>query len=220
MKKSLSLPKAEELVQMEGYQDINVYKYLLVKTVEKLVIEGKLIKNIDNDLKDNNEIINSICYLYPQELLYSSASHYDVTLCNRLLTKEEDKSIRNLDYLADFAQEVQLNYDIMVKAIDILYEKLPKEPTYRFNYNASLTLDRLFGVDLLYFDKYNSNMIDKLMYIDPLYGIKKDNIYGSLDKGKFIDAIEEYAYRYGIPYEVKNDQEKSKKLIKYLYNKQ
>ena len=93
--KKIYIPTKEELLLIDSYNNVNTYKYLLVKVVEKLLANYKYINTMDNNLKDNKELCDSICYIYPEEINHSN--NYDKDLCSRILDKHPSKQVYNLD---------------------------------------------------------------------------------------------------------------------------
>ena len=225
--KKMYLPTKEELKVLSLYKGSNIYKYILVKVVEKLITNHVLLSNMDESLKDIEELTSAICYIYPQKILHSKFASDDKRLCERIIYKNTDKSIYELDNLEYFSNDVQTDYKIVLSAIDKLYEKLPDSPEYRFSYHDNLTLDMIFLVDGRYFSKYSNLTVRKLFEIEPAYLLYLPNNTPVSDNTIATISIDNYANRYGIPYDVgkefvgesilNSSSVKIKKLINYLY---
>jgi len=215
--KKLYMPTTDELYIMQdlvtGY---NLYKYILVKAIESLIIEGVnlpnkgILKNAYKYLKDNPEIAHAICRLYPEEIIYSEVAQNDIDLCRYLMTNtnNQDRTIWSLDNLSYFENGlcVLSNMNIIVNAAKILSEKLSQNPKYRFEYQCNSLLDRIFACEIakqeiimreqeaVYFTK-----------IDPAYAIKFDeeqlitHISSYENRAKLLErSINSYAERYAV----------------------
>ena len=215
--KKVYMPTTDELYLMQdmvtGY---NLYKYILVKAIESLIIEGVnlpnkgILKHAYRYLKENPEIAYSICRLYPEEIRYSEIAQNDIDLCRDLMTNtnNQDRTIYSLDNLSYFENGlcVLSNMNVIVTAAKILSEKLLQNPKYRFEYKDNSLLDRIFACEIekqeiprreqeaLYFTK-----------IDPAYAIKFDeeqlitHISPYQNRAKLLEcSINAYAERYAV----------------------
>ena len=94
--KQVYVPTMDELYliqdEVTGY---NLYKYLLVKAIESLIMEGinlpnkGILKNAYKYLRENPEIAYAVCRLYPEEIKYSEYARNDMDLCEELITNED-----------------------------------------------------------------------------------------------------------------------------------
>ena len=224
--KKVYIPKVEELITIESYKNANVYKYLLAKVVESLLLNRIYLISLDESLKDIKELTDSICYIYPQEISFNRISS-DSNLCSRILDKHPSDEIYNLDNLARFDNNVLNDFGIIVKVIELLHQKLPHNPEYRFNYKENQLLNDIFHVNYEKFNKCGELTINKIIEIEPIYALRFPNNSRVDDNIRVATAIDEYTYKYGIPYTIgreylnkdiiNNPNEKVKKLIKYLY---
>ena len=234
--KKIYLPSNEEMkiIQLLSGND-KLYKYILTKSVEKMISEGQLIKNGDKELISIPELAIAICNIYPQEIGYSDIAKNDLNLFTRLLSTELDYSNNNINYLSVASKDIQYNESIVLQLLKALNNKLYKDPTYRFSYRESDILNSIFEVDYLKFKNYNDQIKDILMMIDPIYVIKflkERDLSKEVVKeegNRLSSKIDTYSSRYGIfqsvGYEykhidiIKRPDEKVKKLVKYI-NKQ
>ena len=228
MLKEIYMPTLEELMTIGSYKNANLYKYMLVKAIEKMIsTHGICISNIDDLLDDKKEIVDSVSYVFPRLLGLFKEILPDTNLCARILDKDIDNKIFTLDNLAKFDETVLDNYVIILKVLDILSSNIAKNPEYRFIYKQNKLLDDIFNVEYKRFLDYSDKYINELIEIDPIYAIKLPNRTRVLDNIRLAVAIDKYADRYGIPYLtgreyinkdiIDKPDEKTKKLIKYLY---
>lgn len=242
-KKALYIPTEEDisiLQKIKANNDINkvnIYGYLVAKAIEKAIIDYSFLRYKDISVIDIPEVVHGICYVYPQEILNSDYAKYDADLCHKLLLKNIDNSITNLDDLKRFAHSVQFNRQTINTTIDILDLKLNNNPKYRFNYEKSELLDAIFGVEYQEFISQPYYNMKKLIHIDPIYALKFD--YRKLmseiiepderiinyNLGLLLqEGIYKYMQRYDISEFIGSEydspkEEETKKLIKYLHNK-
>ena len=196
--KTVYIPTEEDIYNLEiikrasGVNNIDIYGYLIAKTIEKLISNNKFISNIDSYLLEIPEIVHGICWLYPQELFSSSTARQDYDLCSGLLTKQTDQTIYNLDNVSKFDKNIQLNYEIKQKVIKILEEKIISTPEYRFTYQQGVLLDAIFGVKAEEFNNLPVDIQVKLANIDPTYVLKlnlRDLIRDVVGKDKIVVKI-------------------------------
>lgn len=225
--KQIYIPTREELSVIESYKNTNIYKYILSKVVEKMLTSFTYINAMDSDLKEIKELRDSICYIYPQELGFNIEGQHDKNLCSRILDKKQNDEVYNLDNLCRFNEDIMFDLGISLKVIDLLYKGLQTNPEYRFTYKENVLLNSIFNLDYQKFMTYPDGTIKKLIEIEPMYVLKLPNNTMTDDNIRLAVAIDEYAYKYGIPFTVgkeyigknivNNPDEKGKKLIKYLY---
>ena len=225
--KKVYIPKVEELITIESYKNANVYKYLLAKVVESLLSNNIYLSSLNASLKDIKELTDSICYIFPQEISFNKVNSSDIALCSRIINKHPSDEIYNLDNLARFDNNVLNDFGIIVKVIELLHQKLPYNPEYRFTYKENQLLNDIFNVNYEKFNKCSELTKKELIEIEPIYTLRFPNNSRVDDNIRVATAIDEYTYKYGIPYTVgreylnkdiiNNPDEKVKKLIKYLY---
>ena len=247
-KKAIYIPTEEDiykLQQVKNSNDINkvdIYSYLVAKTIEKLIVDLKFLRYDDIEVSGIPEIIRGICHVYPHEVYHSEYARYDADICHNMLRREKDQEVRKLDALNMFAPSVQMNRTTMSIVIDILAEKLKDDPQYRFIYSDSELLDAIFGVNYQEFISLTYSNKRKLIDIDPIYALKFDprGLMPDINCPDerlinyrlgilFQEGMHAYKQRYdiseyaGYDYESedftnpKSDQ--VKKLIKYLHHK-
>ncbi len=227
MNKKMYLPTVDELKQLEACKSINsAYEYVVAKVHEKVYAEVLFLDDMDELIKDNEDLIKSICYCEPIKISLFKSAQNDASLCKKVAFRNADESIKSLDNLSYFSESIQLDYDTIREAIHILSEKLPSNPYYRYVYWPSLTLDKIFLLDLPHFDKLTKPMLSELASIDPVYGIRFRKTYGpnAFDDLAMEESYYRYASRYGFDmYDGTRNRESvfksenGKKLIKYLY---
>ena len=76
--KKVYIPTMDELYQMQDITDgHSIYKYILIKAIESLIIDGinypnkGMLKSAYKYLRENPDIAYAICKLYPEEIKYS-----------------------------------------------------------------------------------------------------------------------------------------------------
>ena len=225
--KKIYLPSEEELHEIDNAKNANLYKYILAKVVEKLLASNIYIRDMDKSIRDIKELTDAIYYIYPQELSSNNKYNNDAKLCMRILNKESNDAIYNLDNLARFNDDVLNNFGIIVRTIELLHNMLPKNPEYRFCYRNNILLDNIFNVYIQNVVDLSSISANKLTEIEPIYCFRYPNETSVNDDIRLAVAIDEYTHKYGIPYYtgreyqgkslMNNPDEKVKKLIKYLY---
>ena len=103
--KKVYMPSTKDLYIMQD-KGMNIYKYLLVKAIESIIMESVVYKknesillNIYKYLRENIDINLAICSIYPEEIKHSLYAKNDIKLCLKLTSTdyEQDKSIYNLD---------------------------------------------------------------------------------------------------------------------------
>lgn len=243
--KKLYMPSMDELYKMQDMADdkgMSMYKYLLAKAVEALIIDGVnapkkgILKTAYKYLRENEDIVHSICMMYPMESIYSDIAKYDSDLCKKLISENIDNSIYNLDNLSLFNEDTLSNYNIEYDVISMLANKLSSNPKYRFEYQGNKLLDDIFDRKFDYSSSFISYTKDdiwnKLMKLEPAYVFTEDKeLLEELNteigiKNKFMSSINAYSSKYnisnikGYDYQGKdiltNPDENVKKLIKCI----
>lgn len=236
--KEMYVPTMDELYLMQDMGG-NVYKYLVAKVIEKLILEGintpakGMLKSAYKYLKEDYDVASAVCTLYPEEMKYSEILRYDSSFCLKLI--EEPKPLdRSLDNLSYFDTSAFNNIPVMNKTITRLNKVLLDNPKYRFTYKQSKLLDDIFlgrvNLDTIGYD-------EKILLasIEPAYLVKYFEYYSSLLEGaKTPDevlktSIFDYCHRYDIAnwlgqkYRNKdiltNQPTEVKRLIKCINNK-
>ncbi|MBQ2872952.1 MAG: hypothetical protein IJE89_03025 [Bacilli bacterium] len=251
--KKVYIPSEEELLKMQDLTKVNgiyhngsiMYKYLLCKVVEALVIEGKLedrgiLEKTYKYFRENPQIAIAICKMYPEEIKFSEYAQNDIRLCEDLLTGAllPDKTIYSLDNLTHFQNGVGVytNYYIMRSTIETLYEKLTTTPQYRFEYQEpNSLLDSIFSCNLSSYE-FNSQTAEQLVKIEPAHALKLDkNVFNKYNIQRMLTSslttvlesyINAYCARYGMERIVfpeyyrediiKNPDDNVKRLLRYL----
>lgn len=240
--RKIYMPTENELYQMQEVMGgENMYAYLLAKAVEALIVNGLnnpaqgILRNADEDVKNDAEIVRAIGLLYPYEIEHSQLAMNDSKLCLNLLYGTEDRSIYELDNLNRFYDEVNYDPKVVEKTISTLSDKLLDMPRYRFEYRQSPLLESIFSCDQRIFDLGNPAV---LMGIEPGYSLKPiigDDIEATYNRkykrSHLFQGMEKYCERYRIPspryaghqYEYETDiltdkDENVKRLIRTIYH--
>lgn len=236
--KEMYVPTMDELYLMQDMGG-NVYKYLVAKTAERLILEGVntpakgMLKSAYKYLRENYDVASAVCTLYPEEMQYSEILKYDSSFCLKLI--EEPKPLdTSLDNLSYFDEGTLSNVSVMNKTITRLNKVLIDNPKYRFTYKQSKLLDDIFlGRVNLDNIGYDEKML--LTSIEPAYLVKYyQNYLKSFEGTKDLKQVLEYGifdfcYRYnvsnwlGSEYKGKdiltNQPTEVKRLIKCINNK-
>lgn len=236
--KEMYVPTMEELYLMQDVGS-NIYRYLVAKVVERLILEGintpakGMLKSTYKYLRENYDVASAVCSLYPEEMQYSEILKYDSSFCLKLI--EEPKPLdRSLDNLSYFDEGTLSNVSVMNKTITRLNKVLIDNPKYRFTYKQSKLLDDIFlGRVNLDNIGYDEKML--LLSIEPAYLVKYyQNYLKSFEGTKDLKQVLEYGifdfcYRYnvsnclGSEYKGKdiltNQPTEVKRLIKCINNK-
>ena len=180
MSKRAYLPTEEDLCEIERIKEsnkvvnINGYSYLIIKAIEKILIDkqnGTLIGNMDDYILSIPQIVYGICWTYPEELKNFSKIRQDESFCEKLLHKNSDNTIYNLDRLATYLPSVEFSSNIIRATIDILNEKLKDNPEYRFEYQESELLNSIFNFNYPMFEHSSFALFSKLKNIDATYAL-------------------------------------------------
>lgn len=226
MEKKVFMPSMEELCVMEEYCNYEknnsggnaIYKYLLAKTVETLVITGKrnpdkgILKSAYKYLSENPYIAHAICKMYPTETLYSEIAQSDLDLCLNLMHSNSKGEIYNLDNLALFDNEVISHFSVRSDVILSLAEQLYLNPEYRFEYKEGVNLpngsyrenkllEEIFSGNFRFSYEpvdLRSQLIRKLCEIEPYYHMPLADIHQEHGDLSLLESINTYAKRYDI----------------------
>ena len=206
--KKVYMPTEEELYIMQD-KGMNMYKYLLVKAIESIIMDIKIngnyrsysksiIENIHNRyLRENPYIEQAICRLYPEELANAKIANSDISLCRYLISSDYNPNnpIYNLDNLVYFKNGVGvLTHKTIVKStIKTLDDELPKAPKYRFEYKPNKLLDSIFNCEINPNQYYLQR--EDLAKIEPAYVLKQCDDSGISNPNNFVNK---YGERYGI----------------------
>lgn len=207
--KKVFMPSMDELYIMQD-MGANVYKYLVVKAIETLVVEGinypnkGMLKSAYKYLREDQYIVSAICMMYPGEIKYSEIASNDVNLCLRLLKQENKDSSCQLDCLSNFAPTVIGNVNVLGEVIVRLEKELRDNPKYRFEYQENDLIKRIINRELTDDDLMMLRPVAlKLLNIEPVYGISLSDWYfdrsGYERDEKVRTSIHYYADTYGIP---------------------
>lgn len=207
--KKVFMPSMDELYVMQD-MGANVYKYLVVKVIETLVVDGinypnkGMLKSAYKYLREDPYIACAICKMYPEEIKYSEIESNDVNLCLELLKDERRYGVSKLDYLSKFDTSVLNNTFVLGEVIINLEKELGNNPKYRFEYQENDLIRRIINREITDDDLMMLRPIAlKLLNIEPAYGITLSDWY--FDKGgyerdeKVCTAVHSYADSYGIP---------------------
>jgi len=223
MDKQVYVPSEEELYQMQD-MGANVYKYLLVKAIETLAMDGikyknkGMFKNAYKYLRDNPEIAYAICKMYPEEMIYSETAREDIDLAIDITLKSDDRKIYRLDNLVYFENDVLNNCNVGEQAIYILKNKLPFTPQYRFEYKDFVflgydksnhpilkynkLLNDIFGCKYGNPKFEKKDVIEDLITIEPAYALRYEEQLKTDAVGLLRSGVNDYARRYGISNDV------------------
>lgn len=206
--KEMYMPSMDELYQMQD-MGANVYKYLVVKAVESLVLRG--INSEDKEIlgktykyfREDPYIANTICWMYPSQLKYSETARNDAKLYDDIM-KRSPKLACNLDFSSGFDNSLFYNYTIIATTIAKLEEELKKNPAYRFEYKDNILLDRIFSGEIKGSEiMFNKGSLRSLLNIEPAYGVLfSDRIFDDVGydrKDIVCSSVNNFAGRYNIP---------------------
>ena len=243
-KKPLYIPTEEDIYKLNEIKksnDINhldLYGYIIAKTIEKLINNSQFLKNADNYILEIPEVVHGLCWIYPQEITRQKGAKEDGDLCRNLITKEKGQLIYNLDHISAFDESIQFRSEIMELVIKTLKEKQLTNPEYRFSYKETELLNSIYGVHYQRFEDLPYDSLVNLMKIDPIYSLKFDykrlipefhyineEVVNWRKSNYFSDGFREYRKLYNIRenYEYddvdysKPENEKVKRLLKNLY---
>lgn len=223
--KKVYIPTNEELICMKN-DGLNIYTYLLNKTIESLIMEDILYEEEDmfevsyNQFSEYPEIVYAIAKLYPERIKENDRAMNDTKLCMKLINslQSKDKSIYGLDNMTQFSEDVLKDKNVIIETIKMLSTSIPKNPRYRFEYlGPNQVLDDIFAGEVNP-DIISNDIVDSITSIEPAYYIKlkdrKDiiNLHEKIKK-----SILRYSFRYGVNgQEYELTDERTKKLIRQL----
>ena len=154
--KKVFVPTKEELYKMQKF-GVNIYNYLTCKAIDTLVLENERGSILKDKHIYNQDIIECICKMYPEEIKNAYHSYYwnFNRVTDYILKKSQDTSVTNIDKLSDIEKmDLPLNsiqdINILYSTISILAEKLPLKPEYRYEYQKpNIWLDTIFSGNLI-----------------------------------------------------------------------
>lgn len=205
--KKIYMPTMDELYLMQD-RGVNVYKYLVIKAIESLAVEGVnypnkgILKTSYNYLRENEDIARGVCMMFPEELVYADIARYDALLCSRLISESSSGNLERLDNLSYFSDSVLSNLAVMNKVIEMLAKELNNNPKYRFTYKENSLLDDIFAkkVDPRFlYENLGKQAFVNLGIIEPAYFLDA-NFY--CDRCRIGELIGKYGERYGLPLEL------------------
>ena len=214
--KKVYIPSDETLDKMQELVGSKyLYCYMSAKAVESIVMNKPLDKNLLEDetksIREDYYIQKAICYLYPEQVVYSECMPMENSFALDLLKRQPSNIIYNIDSIRHFDPMILYSTDVVYKVVSMLSQELPNTPTYRFEYKDNQLLDSIFGCEL---DKLIEHFCSYVYYngefieIDPAYGILlpdkaficQENRISLLQSG-----ISKYHNRYGISSVVGNE---------------
>lgn len=236
--KKLYVPTMEELYTMQD-MGANVYKYLMIKAVESIVLEGKnypskgILKNAYKYVQEDPYLSYMISLMYPSEVQYSKISQDNISLVSRLIGEQEPtRTIYNLDRLVMFSDKTLQDPNVIDGVLSVLNANIDVTPQYRFDYKYNELLERIFSTKLAKGLEMNSfDPTDILAKIEPGYALAlTDEFFKGTSREKILkNAIDAYATRYGfinpttldydleeINPETKLDSKEAKRLIRCI----
>lgn len=219
MSKEIYVPTEEQLYQMQD-MGANVYKYLLVKAIETLALDGVkfppkgMLKIAYKYLSENPVIAHAICRMYPEEMIYSETVREDIDLAIDIIDREEDRTLYKLDNLVYFEKDVLNNYIVGEKVISLLADKLSDNPKYRFEYKDiefvghdeknhpiliyNKLLNDIFGCRYGIPGAEKRAVIEDLITIEPAYALRFEEQLQTDAVGLLRTGVNDYARRYGV----------------------
>lgn len=215
--KKVYIPSDETLDKMQELAGSKyLYCYMLAKTVESIVMNKPLDKNLLEDetksIREDYFIQKAICYLYPEQVAYSEYMQMESSFALDLLKMQPSNIIYNIDSIRHFDPMILYSTDVVYKVVSMLSQELSNTPTYRFEYKDNQLLDSIFGCELDKLIKrlYGSQIhyARDLIKIEPAYGVLlPDKYFASLvDRGaSLLSGISKYHNRYGISSVVGNE---------------
>ena len=214
--KKVYIPSDETLDKMQELVGSKyLYCYMSAKAVESIVMNKPLDKNLLEDetksIREDYYIQKAICYLYPEQVVYSECMQMENSFALDLLKRQPSNIIYNIDSIRHFDPMILYSTDVVYKVVSMLSQELPNTPTYRFEYKDNQLLDSIFGCEI---DKLIEHFCSYVYYngefieIDPAYGILlpdkaficQENRISLLQSG-----ISKYHNRYGISTVIGNE---------------
>ena len=215
--KKVYIPSDETLDKMQELAGAEyLYRYILAKAVESIVMNKPLDKNLLEDetksIREDYYIQKAICYLYPEQVAYSEYLQMESSFALDLLKMQPSNIIYNIDSIRHFDPMILYSTDVVYKVVSMLSQELSNTPTYRFEYKDNQLLDSIFGceIDKLIKKLYGSQIhyARDLIKIEPAYGVLlPDKYFASLvDRGaSLLSGISGYRNRYGISSVIGNE---------------
>lgn len=201
--KKVYIPTEEELHNLEKL-GVNLYYYLVTKTIESMVMADVIYEEEDmfelayDEFLDIPQIIYSIAKMYPERIIDSTKASNDIELCKKIIPTlvQNNTSVYGLDKIQNFNSIILENPEVMSSIIHTLVEQLSTSPKYRFEYNEpNNTLDKIFNGELNV-QNMNFTTLKKLATIEPSYLTKVKN---TIILPEVVEsAIKQYAKTYGI----------------------
>ena len=203
MKKVL-YPSMDVLYDMQD-KGVDMYKYLLVKAIESLIVDyvnyprkGSILLSQYKYLLENEDIVHTICMMYPEEKKYSEVARNDLRLYLKCLSDLENKN--NIDDSAIIGfDDVTLRCNSAIQGTVIaLNNILRNNPKYRFEYSENKLFEDIFS-GRIKLDSFGDNysidrVLNSLIEIDPSYL----SYLNSYCHGEYKEWINRYFERYDI----------------------
>lgn len=206
--KEVYIPTKNELLELQNL-GINVYRYLLSKGMEALVMEDviygekNMFETAYETLPEFREILPPLARMYPERIKESEKASTDIDLCQKMLkplSRKNDFSIYQLDNLIYFNQDTKVLHDArIIKTVSsILEEELPSTPKYRFDYQEpNILLDDIFSCRIP-LETLEKDALDNLLAVDPIYAVK----YLSLPEEKRPHSVKGLAFLNDMAYTI------------------
>ncbi len=210
------IPTNEDIAYLKDNNETYLYNYLIIKTIEKLIVEAKFLRHPDMPVANIHEVVHGLCWVSPNSVSTCELAKYDADLCNKLITRKTDKTINNLNFLTSFAPSVLYNIAVIESTINLLRQELVNVPQFRFTYAENALLNSIFSVDCEKFNLLPYDYLIELINIEPSYALKFEKLDNRLQK--FIIGMNHYMQRYDLDGQTRYDEENAKKLIKYLHS--
>lgn len=229
--KKVYIPTEEELLVLQK-SGINIYNYLLTKTIESIIMVDVIYEEEDmfevayECFSEYPQIIFSMANMYPERIKGSQTASNDIDLCIQLASslKTQDKTIYGLDHTRSFSEDVLKNKAVISSIIMTLSQKLSLCPRYRFEYiGPNNALDEIFNCEI---DTKNMSLdtLLALTFIDPIYFVKGNCLASNQELLELAKkAAIRYSKMYGVDacdlrYNTNNllANERVKKLIRHL----
>lgn len=212
MVKKVYIPSSCKLKAMDGILCKNglgksaIFKYMLAKEVEVIVAQGGL-EFFNEDIKEDTVITSKVINFIPSDIWCTSLSDNREYATSVVLKNYHDTSSKyGLDYLDCISSSLYRDSAFVASVLDKLVGILDEDPSYRFSYEGSMFLNKVFDCklldDLKLDDIYRTRILKLLTNIEPAYMLKYDlslikNGDGSYHDSILDEALEKYASRYG-----------------------
>lgn len=245
--KKIYIPSNDELIRLNeifyrsGVKKQEIFKYMLAKQIELIVSLGGL-EYCDSIIKEDTSIASKVIRFIPSDIWCTPLSE-DPAFAKRVILSDypNNNTKHGLDYLNRISSDVYMDSSFIISVLYKLKHILNNNPNYRFTYEESILLNKIFSCNLLddiTIKKEDIARIYRLLTkIEPAYLLKyniehindHERTVLNINYDEFIsEAIEEYTSRYGydeISYKdiankydvIENYQNpNTKKLIKFL----